>query len=197
MLFIGQDEIIEVNHRAYSKQVFATGAIRAASYLMDKQPGVYDMHNIVTEKSVLSHLYAVEDQAVITISGVPHVPGVQRFVPRPAAGHQSDGPEQRRLGAVDGGQLVVDPDPAGVRGPEAAQCLGDDVVGSVDELLHGTIQRRFRTVVRGCVTATDPSAGSPAEGDPARGRHDGYWSIGDERRGTTMAATAVTMKRTG
>lgn len=76
VLFIGQDEIIEVNHRAYSKQVFATGALRAAAYLMDKQPGVYDMHNIVTEKNVLSHLYAVEDQAVITISGVPHVPGV-------------------------------------------------------------------------------------------------------------------------
>ncbi len=72
VLFIGQDEVLEVTHKAYSKQIFAAGALRAALYLMTKQSGVYNMHDIVTESDVLSHLYTEDGQSVITISGLPH-----------------------------------------------------------------------------------------------------------------------------
>ena len=74
--FIGKDEVIEVTHRAFSKQVFATGALRAAQYISTKAPGLYNMHDIVTERDVLSHIYTEEEQAIITLSNLPHEAGV-------------------------------------------------------------------------------------------------------------------------
>lgn len=74
--FFGQDEVVSISHKAYSKQVFGMGALRAAQYIMHKQPGLYNMHDIVTERDVLSHLYTDDDQAVITISSLPHESGV-------------------------------------------------------------------------------------------------------------------------
>lgn len=76
VMFIGQDEVVEVCHRAYSKQVFATGALRAAEYMMPKGPGIYNMQDIMMEKEVISHLYTVDDQAVVTVTGLPNTPGV-------------------------------------------------------------------------------------------------------------------------
>lgn len=76
VLFLGTDEVIEINHRAYSKQVFAAGALRIASFMMDKAPGLYDMKDIVTEANLLTHLYTVPDQAAITLSGLPNQAGV-------------------------------------------------------------------------------------------------------------------------
>ena len=49
VMFIGNDEVIEINHIATSKQVFATGAIRAAQFLKDKQPGLYSMQDLVAQ----------------------------------------------------------------------------------------------------------------------------------------------------
>ena len=74
--FYGQDEVVSVTHKAYSKQVFAAGALRAAQYVMNKQPGLYNMHDIVTERDVLSHLYTEDDQALINIGSLPHEAGV-------------------------------------------------------------------------------------------------------------------------
>lgn len=71
VLFLGRDEVLEINHRAYSKQVFAVGALRAAAYLMQKQRGLYNMQNIVTESNVASHVTAVEEQAILNLSGLP------------------------------------------------------------------------------------------------------------------------------
>lgn len=67
--FIGTDEVLEINHRAYSKQIFAQGALRAALFMADKQPGLYSMQDIVLENDVLSNLYATDDQAVIMVKG--------------------------------------------------------------------------------------------------------------------------------
>lgn len=74
--FFGQDEVVAISHKAYSRQVFAVGALRAAQFLMGKQPGMYSMHDVVTEKDVLSHLYTDDAQAVITVSSLPNEPGV-------------------------------------------------------------------------------------------------------------------------
>ena len=49
VMFIGRDEVIEINHIATSKQVFAIGAIRAAIFLNGKKPGLYSMKDLVAE----------------------------------------------------------------------------------------------------------------------------------------------------
>lgn len=43
VFFCGPDEVIEIKHTAYSKAIFAKGAITAAKYLAGKAPGMYDM----------------------------------------------------------------------------------------------------------------------------------------------------------
>ena len=63
--FIGNDEIIEVSHRAFSKQVFAQGALRAAKFLVGKKTGLYNMKNVVTEHDAASRLFSLENQAVV------------------------------------------------------------------------------------------------------------------------------------
>jgi len=45
--FIGMGERIEITHRAMSRDMFARGAVRAASWLADKKPGMYDMQNVL------------------------------------------------------------------------------------------------------------------------------------------------------
>lgn len=78
--FFGKDEVVSIGHKAYSKQVFATGALRAANFIMHKQPGIYNMHDLVTEREVLSHLYTDDNQAVITINSLPREVGVLSLV---------------------------------------------------------------------------------------------------------------------
>ena len=85
--FFGKDEVVSIGHKAYSKQVFATGALRAAKFIMNKQPGIYNMHDLVTEREVLSHLYTDDDQAVITISSLPKQVGVLSLVFETIAKH--------------------------------------------------------------------------------------------------------------
>jgi 4-hydroxy-tetrahydrodipicolinate reductase len=47
--FLGPDEELSVLHRAYSKRIFANGALKAASYLLKKQNGLYSMEDLVNE----------------------------------------------------------------------------------------------------------------------------------------------------
>lgn len=46
-IFAGNDEILEINHSARSKNVFAEGAIAAAKYLINQQPGFYNMDDML------------------------------------------------------------------------------------------------------------------------------------------------------
>lgn len=45
--FIGMGERIELTHRAMSRDMFARGAIRAAKWLGQQQPGLYDMQDVL------------------------------------------------------------------------------------------------------------------------------------------------------
>lgn len=45
--FFGENETLEITHTAYSRQVFAKGAIKAAKYLVNQKPGLYNMKNLV------------------------------------------------------------------------------------------------------------------------------------------------------
>ncbi len=47
VIFAGEDEVITFSHRAYSRAVFAKGALAAAAFLKGKQPGMYDMSEVV------------------------------------------------------------------------------------------------------------------------------------------------------
>ena len=50
VIFAGQDEVIEFKHTAYSKAVFAKGAVEAAKFLAGKGPGHYDMADVIAAK---------------------------------------------------------------------------------------------------------------------------------------------------
>lgn len=47
VIFAGIDEVIEIKHTAYSKSVFAKGAVEAAKYLFGKPAGMYDMADVI------------------------------------------------------------------------------------------------------------------------------------------------------
>lgn len=47
VIFAGEDEVITFSHRAYSRAVFAKGALQAAVFLADKSPGLYDMADVI------------------------------------------------------------------------------------------------------------------------------------------------------
>lgn len=46
--FLGTDEEIVITHRAGSKRVFADGALTAAAFLLDRDPGFYTMENVIS-----------------------------------------------------------------------------------------------------------------------------------------------------
>ena len=50
VIFAGQDEVIEFKHTAYSKAVFAKGAVEAAKFLAGKPAGHYDMADVIAAK---------------------------------------------------------------------------------------------------------------------------------------------------
>ena len=49
VIFAGRDEIIELKHSAMSREVFASGALRAARFLVKKAPGLYSMKELVDD----------------------------------------------------------------------------------------------------------------------------------------------------
>lgn len=50
VLFCGPDEVITLKHTAYSRSVFANGAVNAALYLAKKEPGLYNMSDLIAER---------------------------------------------------------------------------------------------------------------------------------------------------
>ncbi len=50
IIFAGEDEVIEFKHTAYSKAIFAKGAIEAAKFLAGKPAGFYDMRDVIAAK---------------------------------------------------------------------------------------------------------------------------------------------------
>lgn len=48
VLFASEGERLEITHKASSRQTFARGAIRAALWLQDQPPGLYDMEDVLS-----------------------------------------------------------------------------------------------------------------------------------------------------
>ena len=47
IIFAGEDEVIEIKHTAYSKKIFAKGAVEAAKFLAGKSAGLYTMKDVL------------------------------------------------------------------------------------------------------------------------------------------------------
>ena len=52
VLYAGPDERVELTHRAHSRDVFAEGAVRAALWLKDRAPGLYDYFDLLELKNI-------------------------------------------------------------------------------------------------------------------------------------------------
>jgi 4-hydroxy-tetrahydrodipicolinate reductase len=51
VLFCGQGERLELTHRATSREQFARGAVRAVRWVIGRQPGLYDMADVLGLRS--------------------------------------------------------------------------------------------------------------------------------------------------
>lgn len=49
VIFFGESESFEIKHTAYSRQVFAEGAIRAAEFIVNQSAGLYNMDDLINE----------------------------------------------------------------------------------------------------------------------------------------------------
>ena len=47
VMFIGMGERVEITHRSSSRMNYATGALRAAQWVMGKQAGLFDMFDVL------------------------------------------------------------------------------------------------------------------------------------------------------
>ena len=48
VVFAGQNEVIEISHHAESREVFASGAVKAAKFMASvTSPGMYDMSDLI------------------------------------------------------------------------------------------------------------------------------------------------------
>ncbi|MCL2499642.1 MAG: 4-hydroxy-tetrahydrodipicolinate reductase [Defluviitaleaceae bacterium] len=47
VVFAGHDEVIELTHAAYSREVFAVGALKAARFIQVKSAGLYTMRDLI------------------------------------------------------------------------------------------------------------------------------------------------------
>jgi 4-hydroxy-tetrahydrodipicolinate reductase len=50
VLFAGSGERLEIKHQAHSRTAFASGAVRAADWVVDKEPGIYSMADVLKSR---------------------------------------------------------------------------------------------------------------------------------------------------
>jgi len=48
VIFAGEDEVIEIKHTAFSKDIFAAGAVKAARFIINQEKGLYNMDNLIS-----------------------------------------------------------------------------------------------------------------------------------------------------
>ena len=51
VMFIGEGERVEVTHKATNRMNFASGAVRAAAWVVGREAGKYDMDDVLGFKS--------------------------------------------------------------------------------------------------------------------------------------------------
>ncbi|MCG6930435.1 MAG: 4-hydroxy-tetrahydrodipicolinate reductase [Desulfofustis sp.] len=74
VMFAGTDEVLELKHTAFSRQVFAAGALRAVRFISDKAPGCYSMKDMVAKESSVTSMYASDEEALVSLHDLPYEP---------------------------------------------------------------------------------------------------------------------------
>ena len=74
VLFAGVDEALELKHKAYSKQIFAAGALRAIRFMTGKAPGYYSMKEMIAQESTVTNMYTSDEDALVSLNDIPHDP---------------------------------------------------------------------------------------------------------------------------
>ncbi len=69
--FYGEDEVITLTHAAQSRRLFAAGALRAARYVAGRQPGLYNMQQLLLEQSLVTHVGVERNVAMVSVHDVP------------------------------------------------------------------------------------------------------------------------------
>jgi len=72
--FAGKDEALSITHTAYSRQIFALGALSAAKFIVSKPPGLYSFKDMLSEYSAVTSITVDEEQSLITINHIPYQP---------------------------------------------------------------------------------------------------------------------------
>lgn len=70
--FFGNDETVTITHSAASRRIFALGALKAADFLVGRKPGLYDMQDVLLEKSGVTSLYLDRAQTLLTLRGIAY-----------------------------------------------------------------------------------------------------------------------------
>jgi len=47
VMFAGPGEVIEIKHQGFSRDIYATGALRAAHWAQSQKPGLYSMKDVL------------------------------------------------------------------------------------------------------------------------------------------------------
>ncbi len=47
VIFAGTDEVLEFKHEAFSKKIFSKGAVKAAEYILGREPKIYTMEDVL------------------------------------------------------------------------------------------------------------------------------------------------------
>ncbi len=49
IIFAGNNETVTISHSAASRSIFATGAVNAAKFIVNKEPKLYDMNDLIKD----------------------------------------------------------------------------------------------------------------------------------------------------
>ena len=50
VMFISDSEVITISHHAFSRNIFANGAIKACEWVINQSPGLYSMQDVLRHK---------------------------------------------------------------------------------------------------------------------------------------------------
>ena len=70
VLFAGEDEVVTLQHTAYAKGLFASGALKAAEYIVRKPTGFYLMEHMIAESGTVMDLNT-SDAALVSFKRIP------------------------------------------------------------------------------------------------------------------------------
>lgn len=69
--FLGQDEHVTISHASQSRKIYALGALRAAEFICGRNPGLYNMHDLLLEQQSVTALTLDRGQSLLTLRAMP------------------------------------------------------------------------------------------------------------------------------